>query len=139
MGSSTSLSTLPGFDIPWLMARACSGDWPYDPDWVEYIHHPSLSQRFVSESRMFIVPDFSDRSVQIGVEVIRRRARLFLKGRDIRHFEVVPQIQSGYSAVPHEACNEEGCDDCDGLGATFMEDNDSEVHMMGWLVVGSVA
>lgn len=136
--TSRPFSTLPGFDIPWIIGRACSGQWDYAPHWLELVRHPSMS-RFAISTRMFTVPDLEDRSVKVGVEVVRREAAKRLVNREVKHFEVVAKRQDGVRRVPHEMCREQGCDGCRGLGALLMADKSSHVDLMGWVAVISVA
>lgn len=84
---------------------------------------------------MFVVPDIRDRSVQVGVEVIRREARRVLGDREVRHFEVVSVRQEDCRAVPHQVCGGDGCDGCRSLGVTFVVDRGKHVDLMGWVAV----
>jgi hypothetical protein len=104
-----------------------------------YLRHPAFTYKFEKQSRMFVVPDLRDRSVQVGVEVIRRVARQELADREVKHFEVVSLRQHGCRAVPHTRCAEKGCDMCRGIGALFMEDPESHVDLMGWVAICRVA
>lgn len=90
--TSQRYSTLPGSDVPWLIARACSGDWPYQPEWLEHLRHPSISARFSRESQNLSIPDFQDRTVRTGVELVRKEARRILGIREVRHFEVTHRV-----------------------------------------------
>lgn len=126
---------LPGYDVPWLISRACAGEWDYQPEWKSYLRHPSMTSKFSKESRMFVIPDLQDRSVQVGIEVIRREARRQLGNREVKHFEVVQMRQKGCRTVPHPACEEKGCDGCRGLGVMFVVDVNSHVDLLGWVAV----
>jgi hypothetical protein len=95
--------------------------------------------KYRREVRMFSVPDLEDRSVQVGVEVVRREAAKRLENKEVKHFEVVVKRQDGVRRVPHAMCMEQGCDGCRGLGALLMVDRESHVDMMGWVAVVSVA
>ena len=129
----------PGSDVPWLIARACAGEWPYRPMWLESLNHPSVKSRFKRDMRMFVVPDLEDRSVQVGVEVVRREARRVLENKEVKHFEVVCARQSDCRTEPHRLCNGDGCDGCRGLGVTFVVDRGNHVDLMGWVAVIHVA
>jgi hypothetical protein len=128
-------STVPASNVTWILSRALAGEFPYDPQQIEYRRHPSLSRRLVPESRFFVMEDDSDRSIQVAIEVVRRTARLNLKGKEVRHFEVMPIVYDDFSTTPHEDCDEEGCDDCNGLGVLFVPDPGQKVFLMGWLAV----
>lgn len=118
-----------------LLRRACAGEWPYEPDEVEHARHPSLSARTEITYKVFVVPNDASQRHEIGVEVARRSARLMLKGRNVRHFEIVSNAVDGTISVPHEECQEEGCDDCNGIGALLIPHKEGRVHIMGWLAV----
>ena len=105
------------------------------PIWLEYLRHPALARRYERKYRMFIVPDVQDRTVQVGLELIRRRARRELVNREVKHFEVRLDHREGLRAVPHHKCMEQGCDGCRGLGVMFMADESSQVTLMGWVAV----
>lgn len=135
MKPSTPSSTPSGSEVPWLIARACAGEWPYEPVWLDYLSHPALNKRFKRLYRMLVIPDRENRSVQVGMEVLRRRARVELANREVRHFEMKMQRQEGMRAVPHALCDEAGCDGCRGLGVTFVADKSSHVDTLGWVAV----
>lgn len=137
--SSRSSTPSESDGVAWLLGRACAGEWPYEPDWLDYLSHPALSKRFERVSRMFVIPDMENRSVQVGLEVLRRRARKELENREVRHFQVVMKRQDGLRAVPHQMCKEQGCDGCRGLGVTFVADRESRVALLGWVAVLRVA
>lgn len=139
MTPSPPSSTPSDSDVPWLIARACAGEWPYQPRWLDYLSHPALNKRYKRTFRMFVIPDRENRSVQVGLEVLRRRARQELENREVRHFEVVMKRQDGLRAVPHQVCKEQGCDGCRGLGVTFVADSTSRVDLLGWVAVVRVA
>lgn len=139
MSSSAMSLTLPGSDIPWLLARACAGEWAYEPRWKSYIRHPSFNTRFEQVSRMFVVPDFRDRSVQVAVEIIRREARKMLANKEVKHFEVIPMRHDGYKTIPHRMCAEKGCNTCAGLGVVFAPDPGAVSMLMGWVAILRVA
>lgn len=124
--------------MPWIIGRACAGQWAYAPRWMEILRHPVMG-RFRVETRMFAVPDLEDRSVKVGIEIVRREAAKRLVNREVKHFEVVAQRQDGVRRVPHARCEEQGCDGCRGLGALLMVDKSSHVDLMGWVAVVSVA
>lgn len=138
--SVTSL-TLPGSDVPWLLNRACSGEWPYEPQWLEWIRHPSLAPRFRRSARMFVVDDMEPRTVQVGVEVIRRAAKIDFGEAEVKHFEVVPSLKRGWQTIPHDDCDTLGCSECDDLGHLFLPSakDDDAAYLMGWLAVHRVA
>lgn len=71
-----------------MIARACAGDWPYAPEWLDYLRHPAVSAKFHREWQMLSVPDLQDRTVQVGIELVRKEARRILGDREVRHFEV---------------------------------------------------
>ena len=118
-----------------LLARALAGDFPYDPDQIEYRRHPSLAHRLSSEGRYFVMPAWDERSITVAVEVCRRTARLNLKDKDVRHVEVVMMKVKNAGSLPHEECDEEGCDGCNGLGHLFYEQEGETVYLMGWLAI----
>lgn len=136
--TSKPFSTLPGSDVPWIIGRACAGQWAYAPHWLRVLRHPVM-EKFRVDTRMFTVPNLEDRSVQVGVEVVRREAAKRLVNREVKHFEVVAKRQDGVRRVPHERCREQGCDGCRGLGALLMVDRESHVDLMGWVAVVRVA
>ena len=107
--------------------------------WLKYLSHPALSKRFKKETRMFVVPDLEDRSVQVGVEVIRRESRRLLENKEVMHFEVVSFRQDDCRSEPHTVCAENGCDGCRGLGVVFVADRGKHVDLMGWVAVVRVA
>lgn len=126
---------MPSSDVTWIISRAFAGEWPYDPDQIEYRRHPSLSRRTSVISRFLNLPGNDDRTIQIAVETLRRTARMMLKGKDVRHIEVVPFTLDDYTSVLHEECQGEGCDECSGLGVLFAENKGSKVYLLGWLAV----
>ena len=137
--SSRSL-ILPGSeDVPWLITRACAGEWAYVPDWLTFLRHPSVGKRYTKVSRLFLVPDMTDRSIQVAVEIIRRSAREELADKEVKHFEVVPVREHDFQTRPHEACEERGCTVCGGFGALFVPQAGSHVDLMGWVAVVNVA
>lgn len=131
--------TLPGSDVPWLLSRACAGEWPYEPRWKSFLRHPSVQTRYENISRVFVVPDFEDRSIQVAVEVIRRQARKMLENREVKHFEVFPIRDEGYKPIPHRRCEERGCDVCQGMGVVFAPSEGSVSTLMGWVAIARVA
>jgi hypothetical protein len=136
---SKRYSTRPGSDVPWLIGRACAGEWPYDPKWLTRLRHPAMRAQFQREMRMFVVPDLQDRTVAVGVEVIRREARRLLEFREVKHFEVRSSRQQDCRADPHSACDGGGCDGCRGLGVVLVVDRGRYVDLMGWIAVLRVA
>ena len=139
MTPSTPSSTPSGSEVSWLIARACAGEWPYQPIWLEYLRHPALKQAFERKFRMSLIPDQQDRTVQVGLEVLRRKARVELANREVKHFEVKLKRQEGLRAEPHSKCKEQGCDGCRGLGVRFVVDTTSHVDLLGWVAVVRVA
>lgn len=136
---SKRYSMRPGSDVPWLIKRACAGEWEYDPFWLKVMTHPAVKAKYKREMRMFVVPDLDDRSVQVGVEVIRREARRLLENKEVKHFEVVSLRHHDCRTEPHRLCKGDGCDGCRGLGVTFVVDKGKHVDLMGWVAVVSVA
>lgn len=118
-----------------FLSRALAGEYPYDPDQIEYRRHPSLARRTATHSRFFVVPDWTDRSIQVGINVISKNARLILNDVEVRHFEVLPLVLHDLRAVPHEECDEEGCDECNMLGQVFEEAKGENAYLLGWLAV----
>lgn len=140
MSSSVTSLTLPGYeDVPWLLSRACAGEWSYEPSWMDYVRHPSFINRFEKISRVFVIPSFDDRSVQIALEIVRREARKVLENREVKHFEVFPIRNDGFKSVPHRKCEERGCDMCSWLGVVFVRSNTESAHLVGWVAVARVA
>lgn len=118
-----------------LLARSLAGQFPFDPDQIEYRRHPSFAKRLRPEGRYFVLPAWDERSITVAVEVCRRTAMLNLKGKDVRHAEVVMMTIKNAVSMPHAACDEEGCDECNGLGHLFHEREGEVVHLMGWLAM----
>lgn len=118
-----------------LLARALAGQFPYAPEHIEFRKHPSLTRHLQPEGRYFVLPAWDERSITVAVEVCRRTAMLNLKGKDVRHAEVVMMTVKNAVSMPHEACDEEGCDECNGLGHLFQEREGEAVHLMGWLAM----
>lgn len=118
-----------------FISRALAGLWPYDPDQIEYRRHPSLAQRLVPMTRFFVMPSDNERDVQVAIEVVKRNAMLALKGKTVRHFEVIPMRLDDSIAINHQECQGEGCDGCNDLGVLFYESEDYYVALMGWLAV----
>lgn len=137
MTTSTPSSTPSGSEreVSWLIARACASEWPYRPDWLRSLRHPALSKRFERLYRMSVLPDLGERTVQVGLELIRRRARTELANREVKHFEVKIDQREGLRSIPHQRCNGQGCDGCRGLGVFFVADESSQVALMGWIAV----
>ena len=126
---------MPSSNVVRFISRALAGEWPYDPDQIEYRRHPSLSQRLVPVSRFFVMPEWDERSIQTGIEVVRRHARLVLADQEVRHFEIVPIDLTDYYPVEHTECDAEGCEDCNGLGHLFIETEGAQAYLMGWLAI----
>jgi hypothetical protein len=124
---------LPGYDaVPWLLSRACAGEWDFAPQWRQILRHPAAAKRYEKVSRMFVVPDFKDRSIQVAVEVIKREARKLLEHREVKHFEVFPLRDEGFKPVPHKGCAERGCSMCAGLGVVFTPEKGAVATLIGW-------
>lgn len=132
-------SIRPGSDVPWLIARACAGEWPFSPKWLDTLRHPAVAKQYRREMRMFVIPDLGDRWVQIGVEIVRREARRVLGNREVKHFQVLCSRQQDFRAERHRSCDGDGCDGCRGLGVTFVVDKGEYVDLMGWVAVVHVA
>ena len=135
---SKPYSIKPGSDVPWLIRRACSGEWPYDPDWYQMLGHPAIHKRYARQTWMFVIPDLEDRSVKVGLEIVRRESHRKLENKEVKHFEVAIARYDGCRAEPHTLCNGDGCDGCRGLGVTFMVDKGKHVDLMGWVAITSV-
>lgn len=121
-----------------LLSRSLASEWPYDPQQIEYRKHPSMHNRFTVISRFIVMPGDDERSTQIAVEIVRRSARLRLKDRDVRHFEVIPLRLDDHTSVTHQDCRGEGCDACEDLGVLFHPSDGDYVPLMGWLAVAYV-
>jgi hypothetical protein len=115
-----------------LLPQACAGEWDFDPQWKVVLRHPVGARKFETLSRMFVVPDFKDRSIQVAVEVVKIEARKLLGHREVKHFEVFPNRVEGFETVPHRTCNEKGCDMCVGLGAVFSPQAKAVSTLIGW-------
>jgi hypothetical protein len=109
------------------------------PDWLHYLRHPSVGERYTKISRLFLVPEMTDRSIQVALEIVRRSARKELANKEVKHFEVVPVREPDFQTRPHEDCEERGCTVCGGFGALFVPQAGSHVDLMGWVAVVRVA